>query len=222
MLKSPACRVLIAALACAMYAQGFAQFGRGRGRIPPARLATDASFDGSWHLCRLAYQGRAWATDYPDADYNFSTRLSELTKTAVSRRADGEPNPLIVRPSDPALFHCSFVMLWQAESLWLSDEDAKRLREYLLKGGFIWSDDSWGSYAWENFAAEMSKVLPPSRYPFVDIPPSHAMFAFCSRSPRCRRFPGSVIGIEAAAALRNRERTAPRYTCEACLTIAAV
>jgi hypothetical protein len=191
MLTSGVCRLLITALAlCAIHPQGLAQFGRGRGRIPPARLATDASFDGSWHLCRLAYQGRGWATDYPDADYNFSTRLSELTKTSVSKKADGEPNPLIVRPADPALLHCPFVMLWQAESLWLGDEDAQRLREYLLKGGFIWADDSWGSYAWENFANEMGKILPLSRYPFVDIPPSHAMFRILFEVAKVPQIPG--------------------------------
>ena len=32
--------------------------------------------------------------------------------------------PLIVRPTDEALFQCPFVMLWQAESLWFSEEDA--------------------------------------------------------------------------------------------------
>ena len=100
-----------------------AQYGR-----PRPRLATSHDFDGSWQFCRLAYQGRAWATDYPDADYNFSTRLGELTKTAVSRETNGEPRPMIVRPSDDTLFRCGFVMLWQAESLYFSDQDASRLR----------------------------------------------------------------------------------------------
>jgi hypothetical protein len=147
----------------------WAQFGRMR-----PRLARMDDVDGSWQLCRLAYQGRGWATDYPDAEYNFSTRLSELTRTAVSK-GHGEPRPLIVRPTDEVLYRCGFVMLWQAESLYFSEEDAAALREYLLKGGFLWSDDSWGSYAWENFAEEMAKVLPPSQYRFVDIPPDHGM-----------------------------------------------
>ena len=101
--------------------------------VAPA-VATDDSFDGAWHFCRLAYQGRAAMTDYPDADYNFSIRLSELTKITVSRTESREVRPLIVRPTDDALFRCPFVMLWQAESLWFSDEDAERLRQYLLKG----------------------------------------------------------------------------------------
>lgn len=181
--------VLVAVMLAAAAAYGqFRQF-RGRQRfLPAAALATDDSFDGAFHFCRLAYQGGAWSTDYPDADYNFSTRLSELTKTAVSRTPAGEVRPLIVRPSDDTLFQCPFVMLWQAESLWFSDEDAARLRAYLLKGGFIWSDDSWGTFAWDNFEREMSKVLPPP-YRFVDLPPSHPMYRTLFQLPRVPQIP---------------------------------
>jgi hypothetical protein len=154
--------------------QAAGQFGRQWG--PRATLATAESFSGDWHFCRLAYQGRAWATDYPDADYNFSTRVSELTRAPVSRDVAGEVRPLIVRPSDDTLFQCPFVMLWQAESLYFSEADARRLKEYLLKGGFIWADDFWGSYGWRNFSDQMARVLPPSQYPFVDVPPDHSVF----------------------------------------------
>jgi hypothetical protein len=172
----PAC-LLVAALLAAVagYGQGRRPFGEGRRFAPPTGIASE-SFDGAWHFCRLAYRGRAWATDYPDADYNFSTRLSELTKITVGKTSSGEPVPLIVRPTDDAIFQCPFVMLWQAESLFLSEEDAARLREYLMKGGFIWSDDSWGTFAWENFEREMAKVLPEPQYRLTDIPPTHPMF----------------------------------------------
>ncbi len=33
---------------------------------------------------------------------------------------------------------------------------AARLREYLLKGGFLWADDFWGDYAWVSFARTSS------------------------------------------------------------------
>ena len=89
---------LTVALIGMLAAPVFGQFGRAR-----PRLARASDVDGSWQFCRLAYQGRGWATDYPDADYNFSTRLSELTRTAVSK-AHGEPLPLIVRPTDDVLF----------------------------------------------------------------------------------------------------------------------
>jgi hypothetical protein len=181
--------VIVAALlgAATAYAQ---RFGGGRQRfVPTAALATSDSFDGSWNFCRLAYRGRSWATDYPDADYNFSTRLSELTKTTVSKTPGGEVRPLIVRPTDDALFQCPFVMLWQAESLFFSEEDAVRLRDYLLKGGFIWSDDSWGTYAWENFEMEMRKVLPEAKYRFADLTPSHLMYRTFFDLPKVPQVP---------------------------------
>ena len=51
-----------------------------------------------------------------------------------------------------------------------SDEEAVRLREYLLKGGFIWADDFWGDAALEHLTVEMAKILPPNEYPVRDIP----------------------------------------------------
>src|SRR5215204_442431 len=116
-------KLVILALALAASTHAAAQFWR-QGRIPSMALATPESFDGDWHFCRLAYQGRGWATDYPAADSTFRTRLSELTKTPVRKDTAGTPRLLIVRPSDEILFKCPFVMLWQAESLYLSEEDA--------------------------------------------------------------------------------------------------
>jgi len=171
----PAVVVLLAILAAVDAAGQRRGFGGGQ-RFASPTLATSDSFDGTWHFCRLWYQGRAWATDFPDADYNFSTRVSELTKITVGKDPGGNPLPLTVRPTDDALFQCPFVMLWQAESLYLTEEDATRLRTYLLKGGFLWSDDSWGTYAWQNFEREMAKVLPEAQYRFVDLAPPHPMF----------------------------------------------
>jgi hypothetical protein len=182
-------KLAVAVLVLAASAYVAAQFGR-QARIPPMALATSESFDGDWHFCRLAYRGRGWATDYPDADYNFSTRLSELTKTPVSKDTSGVPKPLIVRPTDDTLFQCPFVMLWQAESLNLTDEDATQLRRYLLKGGLIWADDSWGSYAWTNFTTQIGKVLTPSEFPFRDVPADHSMFRTLFDVPLVPQIPG--------------------------------
>ena len=176
--------VCLAAL-CVFGTPVLAQFMRYR-----PQLAKKADFDGSWQLCRLAYQGRGWSTDYPDAEYNFSTRLGELTKTAVSRHTNGEPWPVIVRPMEETLFRCGFVMLWQAESLYFNERESERIRTYLLKGGFLWADDSWGSFAWENFAEVMARVLSPTEYPFVDIPPSHMLYRSLFEVQRVPQIPG--------------------------------
>jgi hypothetical protein len=155
---------------------------RGRGFRFAVRMATPESFDGGFNFCRVMYQstrsgfGGGWATDYPSADRHLSIRLSELTRTRVSVGADGEPNYLVVRLTDNELFQCPFVLMAEVGRLYIDDEEAPRLREYLLKGGFLWVDDFWGSYAWENWAGEIAKVLPPAEYPIVDIPNNHPLY----------------------------------------------
>jgi hypothetical protein len=100
--------------------------------------------------------------------------LSELTKTNVSFTA-AQPNPLLVRPIDDALFQCPFVLMSAPGSAGFSDRDAEKLREFVLKGGFLWADDFWGSYQWEQWLTQIRKVLPASEYPVVDLPLSHPM-----------------------------------------------
>ena len=157
------------------------QFNRGRGIA--ARLATPADFDGRFNFCRLMYTsvvreegGIGWATDYPGADQNLSVRLSELTKTSVSRRPDGEPNHLVVRATDDALFQCPWVQMSDAGTAGFSDQEIERLREYLLKGGFLWADDFWGDAALEHFTDQIARILPADEYPARDLPLDHPLF----------------------------------------------
>jgi hypothetical protein len=148
------------------------------------RFATPASFDGSFHFCRLMYRsgrreagGSGWSTDYPGADFNFSIRFSELTKATVGRTRSNDPDHLVVRViDDDALFQCPFVTLEDAGTAVFSEVEAQQLRTYLRKGGFIWADDFWGTRAWSVWANEIAKVLPPAEYPIVDVPVAHAMF----------------------------------------------
>ena len=168
-------------LALSMVAVADAQ-RRGRRFGGMIRTPTPESFDGRFNFCRVAFYysnmgcGGGWSVDYPRADINLSIRLSELTKTSISTDAAGEPNHLVVRLTDPELFQCPFVMMTEVGSIDFSPEEAQRLREYLLKGGFLWADDFWGSYAWDNWASEFSKVLPPAEYPMRDLPRDHPLF----------------------------------------------
>ena len=114
---------------------------------------------------RSQQRGLGWGTDYPNADINFSIRLSELTKTQVGMQGEREPNHLVVRPTDPELFQCPFVMASDPGSAGFSPEDAEGLRNYLLKGGFLWVDDFWGPWAWDAFTDEIAKALPRGEFP---------------------------------------------------------
>ena len=173
--------VVISAVAAA------AQFGGGFGRFrrfPPRVPASDASFDGGFNFCRVMYTGgrreaggQGWSTDYPDADINFSIRFSELTKTRVSRQADTDaPSHFTVRLTDPWLGRCPFVLASDVGTMTLNEAEVAALRDYLLKGGFLWVDDFWGSYAWDVFEVTMARVLDPQVYPFREIGPEHPVY----------------------------------------------
>ena len=77
---------------------------------------------------------------------------------------------------DDSLFRCRFVHIEDAGTARFSGDDVLQLREYLLKGGFLWSDDFWGTRAWRVWESEIGRVLPAERYPIVDIPVTHGMF----------------------------------------------
>ena len=174
---------LLVALAGLLFAGlASAQFGRGGDSGIASHMARPDSFDGRFHYCRAAYRqnplgdGGGWLTDYPLADIDLSIRLSELTKIRVAMTPTGEPRHLIVRLSDNELFQCPFIMMQEVGRLFFSDDDAARLRLYLQKGGFLWVDDFWGSYAWDVWATQIRKVLPPTEYPIFDLPPDHPIY----------------------------------------------
>ncbi len=182
--RRPLVYVAVAAAVLAVAASVEAQFrqrGFGGRSFFNARVATDADFDGRFHFCRVYFRsdfrgdGGTWNVDWPRADINLSVRLGELTRAAVSMTG-GEPNPLIVRLTDDALFQCPFVMMTEVGSAFLDEKEAARLREYLLKGGFLWADDFWGTYAWEWWVAQLRKVLPAGDYPIVDLDNTHPLF----------------------------------------------
>jgi hypothetical protein len=168
-------------LAVGVSAQDYFQFQRRFPRAPT--LATEEDFDGSFTFCRLYYTsvrseygGQGWWTDYPAADANFMIRLSELTKTKVSHDPDGQPNHLVVSASSPELFDCPFVTIEDAGTARFNEAEVAGLRSYLLKGGFLWSDDFWGTLALENFEAEIARVLPEPAYKVIDLTPGHPIF----------------------------------------------
>ena len=125
---------------------------------------------------RRERSGRGWSTDYPFADINFMIRLSELTSTRGNFDDAGDPNHWVIPISDDGLFTCPFVVASDVGTMSLTPEEAARLRDYLLKGGFLWVDDFWGTRAWDQWVGEISKVLPPTAYPIGEVPIDHELF----------------------------------------------
>jgi hypothetical protein len=188
--------LLVLLVATAASAQDWYRgYGRGYNRVPP-RLPQADSYDGSFSFCRGMFtqyrgepSGSGWSTDYPDADVNFSIRMSELTRARVGRQPTGDPNHLVVPLSHDYLFNCPYLHMEDVGTLRFSDFEVERVREYLLKGGFIWVDDSWGPMAIESWEREIARVLPPNEYPVRDIQPDHPIFRVMFDVPKIPQIP---------------------------------
>jgi len=179
--RSTAAALLVATLAAAplLQAQNILRGGR-RGMAP--RYAQAADFDGSFLYCRALYRstlntgsGSGWDTDYPAADNNFSVRLAELTRVRVKFDPDHQPHHVVVPLGDPLIFKCPMLFIEDTGGAQLTDDEVLNLRNYLLKGGFLWSDDSWGTANWFTWVKQLARVLPPGEFPIVDIPAAHAI-----------------------------------------------
>jgi hypothetical protein len=171
-----------------------AQRGR-RGPERQYRYAVAEDFDGTFQFCRVVFRqgpgvGGNWSVDFPRADENLSVRLSELTKTPVGMDDDDVPKHLLISLQDPlVLSRCGFIMMTEVGSLFLDEEEAKNLREYLQRGGFLWVDDFWGEYAWSVFEAQIRRVLPSPRYPIIDLPLEHPIFHSQMNVPKIPQIP---------------------------------
>ena len=131
--------------------------------------------EAGFHLARMIYKtfGGAgshgiiqpwWAVDYPFAEEHFLPALRRLTSLSVAE--DSRHLEL----TDGRLFDYPFLLLQQpGQGNWRpTTQDAERLREYLLRGGFLLVDDMHSEYEWSVFEAAIARVLPGR--PIVEIP----------------------------------------------------
>jgi hypothetical protein len=111
-------------------------------------------FHRRWGFASRGANGEGWwVVDWPDAEDHFSLGVQRLTRIET-----GEP--LHLRLEDPKLFDNPWIYATQAGWWGLTSAETARLREYLLRGGFLVVDDFWGPQQWEIFRQTMDRVLP--------------------------------------------------------------
>jgi len=84
------------------------------------------------------------------------------------------PNPNVIEIMDDDLFKFPYVYAVEVGGMHLSNQEAVRLREYLLRGGFLHVDDFWGLRQKANFEFQMAKVFPDR--PLQLVPLTHEVF----------------------------------------------
>jgi hypothetical protein len=110
---------------------------------------------------RSGYGDRSWTVDYPEAEYHFHMGVSRLTKVDIGEQAR------MLRVTDDAIFDYPWLYAVEVGRWYLDDVEAARLREYLLRGGFLMTDDFHGTYQWQGFVESMQRVFPDR--PIVEI-----------------------------------------------------
>ena len=158
-------RVRLAMMALVVFAQ------RSRFAEPDAKPRPNFKRDAEFHFIRTEYtdlpqfhrrwgfasrEGRGegwWIVDWPDADDHFSTGVQRLTRVDTG-------DPLHFRLTDDRIFNYPWIYATQTGWWGLSEAEIPRLREYLMRGGFLVVDDFWGDEAWQIFQQTMERVLP--------------------------------------------------------------
>jgi hypothetical protein len=112
--------------------------------------------------------GPAWSIDYPSADRTMMIVARRLAKLDACEW--GHPISL----ADPDLRRFPFLYSLEWGYTRLAEEEVTGLRSYLLAGGLLMIDDFWGSFEWENFEREITRVLPGHQ--IVEVPRDHVFF----------------------------------------------
>ena len=109
-----------------------------------------------------------WTIDYPRSDRHVVQAIRRLTR--LHTRSVEQP----VNLDDGEVYDWPWLYAVEVGHWNLTDNQAKTLREYLLRGGFLMTDDFHGTWEWDVFVASMKRVFPDR--PIVEIDSKDAIF----------------------------------------------
>ena len=196
--------VMLSTLASAVFAQR--GFRRGYLPAPDQPLAGEPK---EWTFARLAYDGGrfggrgGWATDYPRAEYHFSQAVERLT------RIDVHPEGHVVSPNSDEVFNYPWLYAVEVGSWAFSDPQASRMREYLLRGGFLMVDDFHGSVAWQVFQLGLKQIFPDREV--EEIPSSDPIFHVIYDLENRSQIPG--LQYVYSGSMYERDGVDPHWRC---------
>lgn len=113
-------------------------------------------------------QGPPWSHDWPRGTQHLMKIMAEVT------RLDANPDGRIVSFDSEEIFRYPIAYMCEVGFLDLTPTEAKNMREYLLRGGFLIVDDFREDRSLEHFKEELKKVF-SDRY-LEELPRSHSVF----------------------------------------------
>jgi hypothetical protein len=125
-------------------------------------------------FARLRYRGfgrwgrGGWGTDSNTSEHHFIRGVLRLT------RVHARPAEEIIDVDSDAVFEWPWLYAVEVGRWNLSESQAKRLRTYLDRGGFLMVDDFHGTREWEIFMMSLKRVFPDR--PVLDIADDDSIF----------------------------------------------
>ena len=113
--------------------------------------------------------GSNWTIDYPRSDRHISEAVRRLTR--IHTRSVEQPVNL---EEGDDVYNWPWLYGVEVGHWELTDEQAAKLRDFLLRGGFFMCDDFHGTQEWAVFIASMHRVFPDR--PIVDIDNADSIF----------------------------------------------
>ncbi|MBL8237093.1 MAG: DUF4159 domain-containing protein [Bryobacterales bacterium] len=140
----------------------------------PAADPDDADVPGEWAFARLRYRSAggwrrgSWGTDSNKAERVFTQGVRRLTR--VNARSVEE----IIDVDSDEMYEWPWLYAVEVGHWNLSEPQAKRLRDYLDRGGFLMVDDFHGSQEWDVFMDGLQKIFPDRVV--IDLPDGEPIF----------------------------------------------
>jgi hypothetical protein len=136
---------------------------------PDAREKTEYAF------ARLRYQGAgrfrrggSWGTDSNKAEKQFVQGVRRLTRIHV------RSSEQVIDVDSDEMYNWPWLYAVEVGYWHLDNAQAKRLRDYLDRGGFLMVDDFHGTYEWAAFMESLQRVFPDRSV--VDLENSDPIF----------------------------------------------
>jgi Domain of unknown function (DUF4159) len=166
---------------------GYREFGGVEYRVGSIPLPPDYREPTEWAFARLMFPGGAndgyagrenpewqegtclWTQDFPRADRHFSEAVRRLTRVHVR-----SVEQAINLDDRDEVYNWPWLYAVQVGEWGITDAQARKLREYLMRGGFFMADDFHGTAEWQIFQESMKRVFPDRS--LVEIPDSDAIF----------------------------------------------
>ena len=120
----------------------------------------------TYQIARMKYKGGGNWYDGKTSLPNLATFCNKSLGTNIN------PEEAVVEPSSPEIFNYPMVHITGNGNILFSPEDAENLRNYLIGGGFLEVNDSYGLDS--AFKREIKKVFP--ELSLVELPFNHPIY----------------------------------------------